>query len=341
MKSVSLPGLKLLSDMVREYRQGSGWTQLEVANRAGISVGALRDLEQGRIARPRGATLRRLAAALELSTSETSEMVRLGQRGPILASGFCLHVLGPVAMVVNDVQVKVESARQRTLLGMLALTPGVRVDRATLVDMMWGTEPPATAEELLQTYMSRMRQRLQQLRAPVRCSEVFVAAGGGYRLDVAADQLDLLAFRDLVASARRHTRDGNLESAFALYRQAIGLWRGDPLLDLPGMQVLPAVAALVVERRTAVQEYADIADRLCRHEEVLPLLHTFADEDPLNEGAHARLMIALANCGQQAAALRAFGAMCARLADELGVDPGIQLRRAHQAILSGHLRQAA
>lgn len=337
--SLSIPGPKPLSDLVREYRRRGGWTQQEVADRAGISVGGLRDLEQRRITRPRGATLRRLAAALELSQVEAAELIRLGQRGPILTHDFCLQVLGPLSVLVRGAQVNLGSPAQRTILAMLALSPGVPVGRDVLADAIWGDHPPPTAENLVQTYLSRLRQRLQQLPIQAQSSDLLVTVGRGYQLAVAEDQLDLLAFRILVDTARRHRQHGNLEAAFASYEQAMGLWRGEPLVDLPGLQAYPVTVALAWERQVVVREFADTAAHLGRQEELLPLLRLLVDVEPLNEAAHARLMIALASTGQQAAALQLFNTLRQRLAEELGVDPGATLLDAHQAILRGDLRR--
>jgi DNA-binding SARP family transcriptional activator len=232
--------------------------------------------------------------------------------------------------------VNLQSARQRTILALLALTNGTPVGRGEIVDAIWGAEAPATAAELVQAYVSRIRQRIQQVRSvPHGGDTVLVATGGGYRLDVADNQLDTVAFRALVEVARRHVGSGDVELAFIEYRQAVGLWRDDPVADLPGLQEHPTVTALALHRRTALQEWADVAARLDRHKELLPLLRGLADRERLDEGVHARLMIALAGTGQQAAALQVYQTVRHRLVTELGVEPGNQLRNAQQAVLSG------
>ncbi len=154
--------LRQLSDVIREHRLRGNWTQDEVAARADISVGSLRDLEQGRIVRPRVTTLRGLAEALDLSGLEAAELIQLGRRGPALAQDFCLRLLGPVTMLVKGATVNLGSARQRTILALLALRNGSPVGRVEMVDAIWGGEPPATAAELIQTYVARVRQRMHQ-----------------------------------------------------------------------------------------------------------------------------------------------------------------------------------
>ncbi|WIX92569.1 BTAD domain-containing putative transcriptional regulator [Amycolatopsis sp. DG1A-15b] len=328
--------LRQLSDVVREHRLRGNWTQDEVAARADISVGSLRDVEQGRIVRPRVTTLRGLAEALDLSGLEATELIQLGRRGPVLAQDFCLRLLGPVSMQVKGATVNLGSVRQRTILALLGLKNGSSVGRVEMVDVIWGGEPPATAAELIQTYVARVRQRMQQAGpAPGGGDVALVAAGGGYRLDLADDQLDVVAFRALAEVARRHCRAGDLELAFLAYRQALGLWSDDPLADLPGLQEHPVVTALVSQRHAALQEWADVSARLGRQEELLPLLRSLADRERLDEGMHARLMIALAGTGQQAAALQVYQIIRLRLVTELGVEPGSQLRGVQHAILSG------
>ena len=322
-----------LGDLLKHFRRRAALTQREAAERAKMSVGGLCDVEQGRVVRPRPATLRRLADALQLSSSETEELIELSRQGPVLAEDLRLLMLGPLDVTVDGVRVELGSARQRTLLGVLALSPGMAVSRDTLVETLWGPAPPSTATGLLQTYVYRLRQRLSP--ASARRPEILTATSGGYQLAVDDDQLDLLAFRRLVRGARHDREHARMESAYSAYRQATALWRGAPLADLPGLELEPRIAELAMLGRTVVAEYADTAFALGRHEEVLPLLRRLTGLDPLDEGTHARLMIALSGAGRQAAALEVYRELRGRLADELGVAPGSGLREAHQAILRG------
>jgi DNA-binding SARP family transcriptional activator len=324
-----------LGDLVRHFRRRAALTQREAARRAGMSLGGLCDVEQGRVVRPRPGTLRRLAAALELTSAETTQLIQFGRQGPVLADDLLIRVLGSLEVTVNGARVDPGSSRQRLLLGMLALSPGAAVGRDTLAETLWGAEPPPNAVSLLQSQVCRLRQRLRPAGAPGRDAEVVAATPGGYRLVAGEDQLDLLAFGRLVREARHDRENARLEPAFVAYREAIALWRGDPLADLPGLQLEPRVAELLMRRRAVVAEYADTAFALGRHDQVLPLLRHMAGTDPLDEGTHARLMLALSGAGRQAAALDVYRGLRRRLADELGVTPGPVLREAHQAILRG------
>ncbi|MFJ4621969.1 BTAD domain-containing putative transcriptional regulator [Streptomyces sp. NPDC088812] len=321
-----------LAYLVQEFRQRAGLTQDELAARASISLGGLRDIEQQRVVRPRGGTLRRLVGALDLSPVEGQELLRVGRQGPLLSHDLRLRILGPLSVLVDGVAVELRSERQRTLLGLLALSPGAPVGGDALVDAMWGAQPPPTIVELVRTQVSRLRQRIQPKRTG---PSVLIATGGGYELRVNDDQHDVLAFGRLVECARRECAAGRPESAMGFYQQALGLWRGEPLADLPGLHLHAARVALVRQLERVLMEYADVAARGGHYEQLLTPLYRFVEANPLHESAHARLMTALAGSGQRAVALELFERLRRRLADELGVDPGAELKLTHQGLLRG------
>ncbi|WP_170212896.1 BTAD domain-containing putative transcriptional regulator [Catellatospora citrea] len=308
---------------IRERRSRAGLSQAQLAAQAAISVAGLRDLEQGRVLRPRPDTLRRLAAALHLTAAETAALIELGHDPNGDPGGLRIQVLGPLQVTVGPHPVDLGSPVRRMLLCLLALSPNTVVPRDELTEQLWGTPHAA---QLLQTHVSRLRARLAG--QPVRIA----AAGDGYRLDVTADQLDLLAFRQAVAQARTLSAHGHRQEAVRCYRQAAEMWRGGPLADLPGLQTHPALADLARQRRTCVIEYADAG---APPEQALAVLRALAEADPLDEPVCLRLMAALVGTGQRAAALAAFQVLRRGLRDELGVDPGTELEQAHRALLGG------
>ncbi|WP_080640860.1 BTAD domain-containing putative transcriptional regulator [Salinispora oceanensis] len=320
---------------VRTLRRRAGLTQQELADTARVSLGGLRDMEQDRVKHPRTATLRRLAGALGLSAGQTRDLIRLGQEGPLLARDLQIGVLGVLAVQVDGVSVDLTSEPQRIVLGSLAMSLRVPVGIDWLVDLIWGHRPPPKAANLVRTHVSRLRRRLQSTRSPARTSGVLVAASSGYLLAVEDDQLDLLAFQRLIDRGRQARDAGRLEAAFSVHQQAIDLWRGRPLEDLPALQGEPAVAALTRQHQAAVLEYADAAIALNRHGEVLSTLYRLTEENTLHEPAHARLMVALAGVGQQVEALQVFTRLRDTLAHDLGLEPTAELRDVHQAILRG------
>lgn len=320
-----------LAGLVREHRRRAGMTQVEAAEQAGLSVAGLRDLEQGRVSSPRPATLRRLATALALSDSQAEELLLQATQpaGPAVL----VRVLGPLEVVIDGAAVDPGSSTQRILLALLSLSAGTPVSRDALVDAAWGGQPASNASDLLQTHISRLRRRLRPRHGGEVADPLLVATGGGYRLTLSGDQLDLLTFRRLVDEARRAHRESDHINARDLFQRAANLWRGDPLGDLPALHAHPAVVSLTREWQTAILEFASVAGELGSYEDILPHLERLAEMEPMHEAAHAQLMIALAGTGQQAAALDTYEQLRRRLADELGADPGPELGSAHQQVL--------
>jgi DNA-binding SARP family transcriptional activator/tetratricopeptide (TPR) repeat protein/DNA-binding XRE family transcriptional regulator len=315
--------------LLQRYRQRAGLTQQEVADLSGVSVAGLRDLEQGRVARPRVSTLRRLAEALVLSKVEFEEVLRAG--GGDQVTGVRVEVLGPLRVVVDGAMTDLGSETQRALLGLLALSPNSSVGRDALVEAVWGARPPSGVADLLQSRVSRLRRRLRSARSGAEIA--VTATRGGYQLIVTEDQLDLLVFRRNVERARQLRDAGEAAQACAMFAESVRLWRADPLAGLEVLQSHPVVTALVREWQAVVTEYTQVAAESGSYDEVLPLVRHAADADPLHEGLHAGLMIALAGSGQQAAALAVFDRLRRQLAEELGADPGPELTAAYQRVL--------
>jgi DNA-binding SARP family transcriptional activator/tetratricopeptide (TPR) repeat protein len=320
--------LLLLGDLIRDFRRASGLTQLELARRAGISAGAIRDLEQRRTGRPLPGSLSRLAAALGLSQAQVGEL----QRAPV-AGGLRVQVLGPLAVWRDATSVRVAGAARRALLGLLALSPGRLVHRDAVIDVLWPGHPPANAVSLVQVQVSRLRRLIDRGDVRLGGGGLLVSAGDSYRLAVGAAELDLLAAGELAAEARAAHASGEDEAACGLYEQLIGLWRGEPLADVELLRSHPGVIGLSRQRAEAVIEYARVASSAGWHQRVLDPLTELAAREPLNEQAHAQLMIALAGSGQQAEALALYRDLCARLDAELAMTPSPELADAQQRVL--------
>ncbi|RBM17256.1 transcriptional regulator [Prauserella sp. PE36] len=333
MTAMSSHQSRRLDQSIREYRARSGLTQQQAADLAGMSVAWLRDLEQGRVAKPRLATLRRLALALGLAPEETAELERVVQHSESVGYDLWLRVLGPLAVRVDNRAVELGSVRQRLLLGMLALSPNTPVSRDELIEVVWEGKPPPTAVELLQTNVSRLRRRLASRQGDAQAGRVLTATQTGYQLSCTQQQLDVLLFRHLAAEGRQARQRGDLVGACEALRKAVELWEGDPAADLPVLRLHPAAVALGAERNAVVLEYAAVTAQAGRHGDAVPALREVVESDPLHEAAHAALMIALAGSGRQAAALTVFSELRKRLDDELGVAPGAELVEAHQRVL--------
>jgi DNA-binding SARP family transcriptional activator len=318
--------------LVREYRRAAGLSQRRLAELAQVSIGVVRDIEQRRSSRLHAGTVRRLADALGLDQASALEFA-LAARGPAaerpdpgLGHGLRLSVLGPVTAWRDGIRIGLGPSRQRAVLGLLALTPNVPVPRKTIIDALWGDDVPATAVHLIQVYVNRLRRLLDPGR-------LLTSAGTSYELAAADGQLDLMVFEAHTRRATRAHAAGELGPACEAYARALGTWRAEPLADVEILHAHPAVVALRQRRSDLVVRYAEAATAAGRHEEVLPWLRELAAAEPLNERAHATLMLALAGSGQQAAALALFDDLRRRLDDQLGVRPGAELADAQQRVL--------
>ncbi len=326
-----------LGERVQFFRRRAGFNQRTAADLAGLSIGGLRDIEQGRVLHPRAATLRKLGNVLGLSRTEFDDLVRQASDEYQPDSGLRVEILGPLRVSVYGTIVDPGSETQSILLGLLAVAPNRPVTRDRLIQALRDAEPAYGTVELLQSRMSRIRRRLAPNPAEADVPHPVLAARSGYQLVVAEDQHDLLVFRRLVARARQARREEDSTEACRLFANAVALWRGTPLEGLAALQAHPMVVTIINEYRAVVLEYAAAAAAVGRYKDVLPRLQRAAEADPLHEAVHAELMIALAGSGQQAAALEVFRTLRRRLVSELGADPGPELAAAHQRVLRQEL----
>jgi DNA-binding SARP family transcriptional activator/DNA-binding XRE family transcriptional regulator/Tfp pilus assembly protein PilF len=304
--------------VLREHRRRAGLTQQQVAQRAGLSLRALRDIEQGRVRRPRSVTVQRLAA-----------VVGAADAGPPWVG-----VLGPLQVRRGAAEVAVTSPMQRRLLGLLALHAGRTVPTTEVVDALWGDQPPKNCLKLVHGHVARLRRVLPVLRQ-----------GNGYRLDL---DTDLSRFDQLVSEARASSDLRTLAGSpsdrlhgMGLWAEALDCWRGPVLADVDGLGDRPAAVAAGQRRIDAALAYADLAVESGQYGAAVERLRGLAHDHPLHEAVHARFMLALAGAGQQAAALSAYAGIRDRLGYELGVEPGAELRAAHLRVLRQEVPQPA
>ena len=346
-----------LGPLLRAHRRAAGLTQQQLADAARISVGALRDIEQGRTAGSRPSTLSRLAATLELGEHGRSELQsraelqrdseRLAPRGTaaddVPTDGVWLALLGPLRAWRDGRPVALGSARQQIVLALLALGGKAGASRAELMSVLWQDDPPPTALEMVHGYISRIRRRLRPADGDphlAAAGDFLLWDGSAYRLALGAVRSDADESRALAARASQAADAGEAAEACRLYGQALRLWRGAPLAGLEQLRDHPAVIELAERRALMVLEYASAAEIAGEHEQVVGHLRTLAQQDPLDERIHARLMITLLALGQQAAALRVYEELRQRLDEELGVRPGPELAGAYMRVLRQELGPA-
>ncbi|MGW7484250.1 BTAD domain-containing putative transcriptional regulator [Nonomuraea muscovyensis] len=234
-------------------------------------------------------------------------------------------LLGPVLVRLDDGRYARLSGRQRAVLATLLLNANTVVSRGRLEAAVWD-EPPASAVANLQTYIAQLRRI-----APV--APRLVTMGSGYVLEVARDEVDVLAFQDELALARL---EADPAARADRLRQAIGLWRGRAAEDAPLSAVMGARLAELDEQLAGARcDWAEAELAMGRHAEVIGELRPFVAEHPLRERAWEQLIRALAQAGRRAEALSTYRHARAALVCELGVEPGPALRELQYDILSG------
>jgi DNA-binding SARP family transcriptional activator len=247
---------------------------------------------------------------------------------------FCFAVLGPVRIWRRGVELDLGARQQRLILALLLAHAGRSVGVGEFVEALWDQRPPSSAVNVVHRYVGALR-RLLEPGLPVRSSGRWLLGdAAGYRLRVDADCLDLLGLRRLAERARSHEAGGRLPEAMAAFEEALGMWRG-PCGGASGLASYEQLAFSVVDHECAdlAREATALALRLDRARVVLPVLRRMAEHRPLDEALQARLLLALSADGQQAEAIALFQNLRRRLADELGVDPGEELREAYQLVL--------
>ncbi|GID91362.1 BTAD domain-containing putative transcriptional regulator [Amorphoplanes digitatis] len=243
-----------------------------------------------------------------------------------------IQVLGQVRVEVAGATVSPASTGQRTVLALLAVAGGQMLTRAQLIDTLWVGRPPPSAVNVVQTHVKNLRRLLEPSRPAHGRSVVLPAVGDGYALRVPREDIDLFRFRALVERARAEPgRDGG--RAAGLLGEALRLWRGAPLADVPVLAGHPKVLALAQERRLALLRCGEALTRAGRFAEAVRVLEEAVAAEPLDEVGQARLITAYQAAGRRAQAFAAFHRVRGLLADELGVDPGLELIAAHEALL--------
>ncbi|MEU6576943.1 BTAD domain-containing putative transcriptional regulator [Streptomyces sp. NPDC046805] len=234
------------------------------------------------------------------------------------------RILGTTqALRPDGTAVPVGGARLRALLTVLALRPGRSVPVSLLVDEVWGADPPADAIGALQALVGRLRRALG--------ADAVASAEGGYRLAAAPDDIDLHRFERLVGEGLRALADGDAAKGAVVLDDALALWRGPALADLPDRTA--EATRLEARRLDALRARHAAALALGGAEQVLPELTALCDSHPLDEPLQVLRLRALRDAGRTAEALAAYEDVRQLLADRLGSDPGGELRSQHAELL--------
>ena len=238
-----------------------------------------------------------------------------------------LRILGPLEAVDDDGQgIHLGGPRVRAVLGRLALQPNTVVATDTLIDAVWGETPPSSAPGALQVHVHALRKSLGADRIVTRAP--------GYMLRLEHDELDATRFETLLEEGAQLQVRGDHAAASSALSRALALWRGPALADLAYESFAQREAERLNELRlVAVERRLEAEVELGRHAELVGELEALAAEHPLRERFCALLMLALYRSNRQAEALATYRAAREVLVEELGIEPGTELRELEQAIL--------
>jgi DNA-binding SARP family transcriptional activator len=234
-----------------------------------------------------------------------------------------VRLLGPVDVVVDGEARPVPGLRRKAILATLALHGGEIVSTGRLLDAVWGETAPRA--------LNTLQSNVSYLRGVLGSKAAILARPPGYLLDLGEDGTDVRLAERLL---RQGTRSADPCLAAGELRQALALWRGQPLADLAGLAWLEDQAGrLDLLRQRIERALAEARLAAGEHRQLVPELEQLAADNPLDEHVHAQLMLALYRCGRQADALATYQRLRVTLAEDLGIDPGQALRGLETAIL--------
>jgi DNA-binding SARP family transcriptional activator/tetratricopeptide (TPR) repeat protein len=247
-----------------------------------------------------------------------------------MVSGMDFCLLGPLVVSSGGVVVPVRRGKQRAVLAALLLSGGTAVSLGELAETLWGLGPPPSARVTIQNYVMRLRQAL----GPVGGSRISTQPHG-YSILIDPGELDVARFESLLSVARAAARDSSWDTAAAQSRAALSLWRGEPLSDVDSEVLAAREVPRLAELRLQALEVRIEADlRLGRQAEVIAELRQLVTAHPLRERLPGLLMLALYRDGRQAEALAAYRDARKLLVEELGAEPGMDLRELHKRMLA-------
>lgn len=242
---------------------------------------------------------------------------------------FRFRLLGPVRAWRGETELEVGPPQQQAVLAVLLLSRGTHVSMASMLDALWGENPPKSGAGAVRTYVSRLRQILGAGDPEAGIS--IEPIGDGYALRGKRLSVDVDVFEERVAAALAARRDG--AEAAELCREALAEWRGVPLVGVPGPYFEPVRTRMIEMRADAAEIEAAVQVQAGRHLAAIANLRTLITSYPLRESLYELLMLALYRAGRQADALDVYERARRILRDELGIEPGPSLKRMQQRVL--------
>ncbi|MFC9249835.1 BTAD domain-containing putative transcriptional regulator [Amycolatopsis thailandensis] len=246
-----------------------------------------------------------------------------------------VQVLGSLRVWLDGEEIDLGPARQRAVFATLATRAGDQpVTRSELIQAVWGSAAPPSANGSVHTYISGLRRILEPDRTRWSTDGLLLSDTAGYRLRLGPDALDATQFDQLSEAARAYWQDGDATRTVETLDNALALWSGGVLSGVPGPYAEALRGSLAEQRILAVELRASALLRLGSHEDLIPELNALVREHPLREPLWCSLMTALHRSGRTTEALDAFRNVREILRRELGVVPGRELLEVHEQILT-------
>ncbi|WP_092528552.1 AfsR/SARP family transcriptional regulator [Amycolatopsis arida] len=227
------------------------------------------------------------------------------------------------------------------LLAMLLLRPGKVVPAELIIKELWADNPPRSVRTTMQTYIWQLRRCIEENGLAADGDEILATKPPGYVLHVASAQIDVFAFQRFGQQGRTLLDERRHAEAAAAFRSALGLWWGPPLANVNSGPVLSAYAMDLQEQRRTVQHLRFQAEiEAGMHRDLIGELRSLVATNPLDESLHSQLMQVLSRSGRRVEALATYRQLRAKLNEELGLEPCLELQDLHHQLLSAGERVA-
>jgi len=240
------------------------------------------------------------------------------------------RLLGPLEIRAGEDWRGIGAPKWRSVLAALLIHPGQIVSADTLINEVWGDAPPARAANLISIYVLRLRRLMDD-----EDSRLLITRAPGYQLVLTASDTDALVFEAMVRDGRRAFAAGDPAGAASQLTEALALWHGRPLADVPPTPLVEAEAERLNELHLGAIELRIMAELACGgHAQAVAEIRRLLADHPLREGLWLLLMQALDGAGRHAEALEVYGRARDAISEQLGVDPGAELRQFHAELLA-------
>ncbi|HEX8509826.1 MAG TPA: BTAD domain-containing putative transcriptional regulator [Propionibacteriaceae bacterium] len=245
-----------------------------------------------------------------------------------------IRALGPLQVVVEGAPAVLRAGKPQVVLECLALRANSVVTADVLVEALWADSPPAKPAGQLQVYVANLRRMLEPDRSKTVSSQRLASRSGGYMLTATDEELDLLRFREQVATGELAVQAGDLVGGADALRQAVELFEGRAFPDLADLEMFrPELDELEETRLDVHQDLVEVELALGRHGSLVGELQSLLAQQPYRERLWASLVVALYRCDRQADALAACRTARQVLVEELGIDPGPRLQQLERSVL--------